>query len=641
MILAQGKDLSISFGTRPLLDNANFQINQGDKVCLIGRNGEGKSTLLKIIAGHIQADSGELSKSQQVTISELQQEIPPGEGGTIYDIVATGLGTLGEKAVELNQLNIKFAETGDEKLLADMEKVQNQLEDAGGWEALTEIDKTISKLNLDPAMDFSSLSGGLKRRVLLGKALVSNPSLLLLDEPTNHLDINAIQWLEEFLAGYQGTLLFITHDRVFLQKIANRIFELDRGQLTDWPENYDNYLRRKQERSEAEAKQNQEFDKKLAQEEAWIRQGIKARRTRNEGRVRALKELRKERQQRREKVGNAKLRLQQADKSGKKVILAEGIQLSYDNRPIIKDFSSLILRGDKIGVIGPNGSGKTSLLKILLGENQGDQGEVTLGTNLDIAFFDQLRNQLDEDKSIRDNVGQGRDTLTINGNQKHIVGYLQDFLFSPERINSPVKALSGGERNRVLLAKLFTKPANLLVMDEPTNDLDVETLELLEALLVEFSGTLLLVSHDRAFLNNVVSSTIVFEGDGVVNEYIGGYDDWVRQAPEAAVKSGLVKDGADKETASKPQNKEKKKKSSSKLSYKDQRELELLPAKIETLETEVEEIQAEISTPEFFQQDPSVVSKKTQLLEDKQKELEVCYEDWERLEALKEELENG
>lgn len=633
MILVQAKELCLSYGTQSLLDHTNFQINQGDKICLIGRNGEGKSTLLKIIAGHIQVDSGELAKSQQITVSELQQEIPPDETGTIYDIVASGLGTLGKTATELNHLNHQYAETGDDALLQEMEKLQHQLEDAGGWEALTEIDKTISKLSLDAEMDFNSLSGGMKRRVLLAKALVCNPNLLLLDEPTNHLDIEAIQWLEEFLNSYQGTLLFITHDRVFLQKIANRIFELDRGQLTDWPENYDNYLRRKQERLDAEQKQNQEFDKRLAQEETWIRQGIKARRTRNEGRVRELQALRRERQQRREQVGNAKLRLQQADKSGKKVILAEDISLTYDNKPIIKDFSTLILRGDKVGVIGPNGSGKTSLLKILLNDSPGDTGQVTMGTNLEIAFFDQLRNQLEEDKSIRDNVGQGKDTLTINGQEKHIVGYLQDFLFAPERINSPVKALSGGERNRVLLAKLFTRPANLLVMDEPTNDLDVETLELLESLLVEFSGTLLLVSHDRAFLNNVVSSTIAFEGDGVVNEYVGGYDDWARQHQP--------------QTSSKPkkaevETKDKKKKSSShKLSYKDQRELEQLPETIENLENKVEELQTKISQPEFYQQEASKVTEITDLLEKSQAELESAYERWDALEALKESLEGG
>jgi len=634
MIRVSARNLSISYGTHALLDKVNFQINQGDKICLIGRNGAGKSTLLKIIAGHVQADSGELSISQQVSITELVQEVPQDTTGSIYDVVASGLGEAGSTAVALNAANERYAQSGSDKDLNEMQRLQEVLEDVGGWETLNSIDKTLSKLDLKGELSFSELSGGMKRKVLLARALVSEPSLLLLDEPTNHLDIEVIDWLENFLQNYRGTLLFISHDRAFMQKIANRILELDRGMVTDWPGDYANFLRRKQERDHAEQKQNELFDKKLAQEETWIRQGIKARRTRNEGRVRALEALRNERRARREKTGNASLNIQEITRSGKQVVLAENISLKFDDKVIFSNFSTLIIRGDKIGIIGPNGSGKTSLIRTLLQQQQPDSGSVSLGTNLDIAFFDQMRNQLDENKSIRENVGEGKDTLTINGRSKHVVGYLQDFLFTPDRLNTPVKALSGGERNRVMLAKLFTKPANLLVMDEPTNDLDMETLELLEQLLVEFTGTLLLVSHDRAFLNNVVTSTIVFEGDGVLAEYVGGYDDWRRQKESQISVTTNANSGAKPAMKSAKSSEKKAPNEKPKLSYKDQKRLKELPGLIESLEAKIEELNTQMSQAKFYQQDQAHIQEVTSKLQSMQDELEQAYAEWERIEEL-------
>jgi ATP-binding cassette subfamily F protein uup len=626
MTLLQLKKVSLAFSGPAILDKAQLTIQERDRICLVGRNGAGKSTLLKIIQGTIQADEGEIVRRQGLKVNQLQQEVPKDEAGTVFDIVAAGLGEEGKLIAQYHQLTEQYAVDGNDDTLEKMHQLQHRLDTAQAWGQQQEIEKVLAKLQLEGNQTFAGLSGGMKRRVLLAKALVSQPDLLLLDEPTNHLDIPSIEWLEDFLLQYQGTLLFISHDRVFLQKLSTRILELDRGQLTDWPGDYDNYLRRKEERLAAEEKQNALFDKKLAQEEVWIRQGIKARRTRNEGRVRALEQLRNERKARRDKTGKASFTIQNSDQSGKIVIEAEHISHSFNHQLVIDDFSSDILRGDKVGIIGPNGCGKTTLLKILLQHIEPDQGKVKQGTNLSIAVFDQLRDRLDEEKSVRENVGQGSDQVIVNGSSRHVMSYLQDFLFAPDRANTPVKALSGGERNRVLLAKLFTQPANLLVLDEPTNDLDAETLELLEELLINYDGTLLLVSHDRAFLNNVVTSTIAFSGEGKFAEYIGGYDDWLRLRPQPKVAEKATHKQADREDK-KPKNKP------AKLSYKEKRELDLLPEKIETLEADIESLQSQLANPELYKEDSDQVNTLSKTLEVKEAELEQAFEQWETLEA--------
>ncbi len=531
MTLLSLDSIALSYGLPPLLEDVTFSIDRGERICLIGRNGAGKSTLLRIIAGEAQADGGQVRVVQGVTLAKLAQEIPRGEDATVFEVVAGGLGDLGGLVQEYFRLSHGLGASAGEDELAQLARVQQQLEDRNGWEIERRAERVISRLGLDAEARFQCLSGGLQRRVLLARALVIEPDLLLLDEPTNHLDIDSIDWLEGFLLDFPGSLLFVTHDRRFLQRVATRILELDRGRITDWPGDYANYLRRREERLHAEAMAAEQFDRKLAEEEVWIRQGIKARRTRNEGRVRALKALREERRERREQQGTARLRVSETERSGKLVVEAEGVTYGWGDRPVIRDFSTLILRGDKIGVIGPNGVGKSTLLKLLLGDLEPQSGRIQRGTNLQVAYFDQLRAQLDLEKSVQDNVAGGSDQVEVDGASRHILSYLKDFLFTPERARQPVKALSGGERNRLLLAKLFTRPANLLVLDEPTNDLDTETLELLEELLVEFAGTLLLVSHDRAMLDNVVTSTLVFEGDGLVRDYVGGYEDWLRQRP--------------------------------------------------------------------------------------------------------------
>lgn len=619
MALMTLRSVSVSFGIAPLLDHIDLQIEPGERICLVGRNGTGKSTLMQIINGDINADEGEVIRRQSLNISRLTQEVPQDTQGSVYDVVASG-SPLGKLVAEYHQLSLKLGE--DERLFNRFEQVQHELEAQGGWRFQQQVEATLSKLQLPGDDEFSELSGGLKRRVLLAKALVNEPDLLLLDEPTNHLDIDAIHWLEEFLLNYTGSLLFITHDRALLEKLATRIIELDRGNLTSWPGNYQTYLERKQAALAAEANQNSEFDKKLAQEETWIRQGIKARRTRNEGRVRALESMRKEHQARRQRIGTAKLTLQDSERSGKLVAEAKNVCFNFDDQRIINDFSATIMRGDKIGLIGPNGSGKSTLLKLLLGQLQPQQGTIELGTKLEIAYFDQYRAQLDEEKTVIDNVGEGRDSVTINEQSRHIISYLQDFLFSPERARTPVKALSGGERNRLLLAKLFTKPANIVVMDEPTNDLDMETLELLEELLLNYKGTLLLVSHDRAFLNNVVTSTLVFENEGI-NEYVGGYDDWLRQRPQQTSTTKATTNTL----AIKTKPKQKKR------NYNDQRELEELPKKIETLETELEQLHAAMAEPSFYQKkNDEINSAKTRLTEI-ENTLGEAYKRWEILEG--------
>ncbi len=631
MSILRLRNIHLAFGGPELLSGASLNLEKGERVCLVGRNGTGKSTLLKVVSGLIKPDNGEVESSPGTKIAWLEQEVPKDAQGSIYHVVASGLGDVGNLIQRFHELTEAMA-NGEDSAFNELEKVQKELEACDGWTLQQRVDTVLSRLTLDGDALFEAQSGGMKRRVLLARALVQEPDILLLDEPTNHLDIDSINWLEEFLLQYPNCVLFITHDRAFLSKLATRIVDLDRGQLTSWPGNYDTYLQRKAEALEAEEAEWARFDKKLAQEEVWIRQGIKARRTRNEGRVRSLQAMRNERAQRRERQGTMKANIQQAEISGKKVIEAKHIHVEFDGRTIIDDFSTLVQRGDRIGIIGPNGIGKSTLLQVLLERLKPNSGSVELGTNVQIAYFDQLRAQLDEELSVRENVGQGSDQVTINGQSKHIMGYLQDFLFSPERAHTPVRALSGGERNRLLLAKLFTQPSNLLVLDEPTNDLDIETLELLEELVSQYEGTILLVSHDRAFINNIVTSSIVFEGNGQVEEYVGGYDDWLRQRSETN-QATTKQDSAPKKEDQKA-NKQKKK-----LSYKEQRELETLPQQIETLENKLEELHTALSDPKIYQESSDKVSRLKQQSEQTEKELENAFTRWEELEALKNTLQ--
>jgi len=625
MALLTLRGINLGFGGHNLLDSLNLQIDKQERLCLLGRNGEGKSTLMKVIAGIIKVDEGSIERQQGLKVAYLTQDVPSDISGSLYDVVASGLDKAGDLLTQYHHAVINVTEHANNRNMAELERIQHELESVNGWEIGQQIDTTLSMLQLPPDEEFSAQSGGLKRRVLLARALVTQPDLLLLDEPTNHLDIEAINWIEEFLLSWNGSLLFVTHDRAFLRNLATRIIELDRGKLTSWPGDYDNYLIRKQESLDAEEKENALFDKKLALEEKWIRQGIKARRTRNEGRVRALKALREERSQRRELSGTVNMKITEQDRSGKIVIEADDISYRYENQPIVKHFSTTIMRGDRIGIIGPNGVGKTTLIHLLLGKLKSQEGSVKQGTKLDIAYFDQHRSELDDNKSVRDNLAEGTDNIEINGKSKHVMSYLSDFLFAPNRANSPVSTLSGGERNRLMLAKLFTQPFNMLVMDEPTNDLDVETLELLEELLLEYKGTLLLVSHDRAFLNNVVTSTLFFEGNGQVDEYFGDYNDLLRQ------KSVAHKNPKEKSVEKKSKNKIEHNKSK-KLSYKDQRELDELPKLIESLDKEQEQLTNAMAEADFFQQDKDVIAQATTRLTEVEMELETAYERWEILE---------
>jgi len=633
MELIQLKEVTLAYGTKPLLDHAQLQVNTNDRISIIGRNGEGKSTLLKVLLGLQLPDSGEIIRKQNLVISQLPQEVPADSEGTIFAMVTHGLGDMSELLVRYEDLTHEIADNYSEKAMSQLENVQHELEARDGWSAYQQVESILSKMDLDGQKDFNGLSGGMKRRVLIAQALVSTPDILLLDEPTNHLDIEAILWLEDFLKDYQGCLIFITHDRSFLKSIANRIIELDRGKLTEWSGDYDIYLEQKQHALEIEETENAKFDKKLAAEEVWIRQGIKARRTRNEGRVRALKALRSERGERRNQLGNAKLQSNDANKSGKLILEAENIHVELDNKVIIDDFSTTIWRGDKIGIIGPNGCGKSTLLKSFIGKLTPQKGSITLGTKLEVAYFDQLRDALDETLSVRENIGEGSDQVIVNGQPKHVIGYLQDFLFTPARAQQPVSALSGGEKNRLLLAKLFTRPANLFILDEPTNDLDAETLDLLEELLSNYKGTLLLVSHDRSFLNNVVTSTIVFEGEGKISEYVGGYDDWQHQIKNIANQAKTPNNTTTKQT-SKPNQTKQPEKAKDKISYKDKRELEALPKKISALENEIEALQADMTKSEFYQQDQPTIAKTNDKLSQLNKELEIIYARWEALEDL-------
>lgn len=600
MALVQLNDVSLTFRGPALLDGVTCTIEPGQRIGLLGRNGSGKTTLMRILAGQVQPDHGACIVSAGAKVALLPQEVPHDLEGSVTDFVLHGLP----------------AEDRDDSHL---------------WQAEERVERLLARMNLDGDLEVSQLSSGMKRRVLLARTLVSEPDMLLLDEPTNHLDIDAIGWLEDFLKRWPATLLFVTHDRAFLQTLATRILEIDRGRLFDWSCDYATFLVRKEAALAAEEKQNALFDKKLAQEEVWIRQGIKARRTRNEGRVRALKQLRIQRGERRDKVGTAKLDIQSGQRSGALVAKVEGISFAFDERPIVDDFSTTIMRGDKIGVVGPNGAGKTTLLRLLLGQLAPQSGSVRLGTNIEIAYFDQLREQLNEDASVADNIAGGNETIVYHGQSRHVLGYLQDFLFAPERARTPVRFLSGGERNRVLLARLFSKPANVVVLDEPTNDLDLESLELLEEQLVEFDGTLLIVSHDRAFLNNVVTSTIVFEPAGV-REYVGGYDDWIRQrsteVAEASERAATLTKERRSATTKEPRTANRRR------TYKEKLELESLPAKIAKFDAEIAKLHADMARPDFYQQPPRDISEKSTQLKDMEQQLAAAYSRWEALEQL-------
>ena len=616
------QDIFLSYGQPPLIDHLNLVVEPNERVCLIGRNGAGKSTLLKILTGQIVPDEGSIKRSIGVTVAQLEQSVPHDAQGTVFDVIAQGLGAEGELIKTFHHLIQQLNDNPSPKVMNDYEECQAELERVNGWDINQRVESIITKMDLNPDVDISSLSGGYKRRVLLARALVCNPDLLLLDEPTNHLDIEAIQWVEQFLLKWEGSLLFISHDRRFMDNLANRFIEIDRGKLQDYNCDYSTYLVRKEENLEIEERQNALFDKRLSQEEVWIRQGIKARRTRNEGRVRALESMRSEYVARRKQLGTARMDIHQAEKSGKIVAEATDVTFAFgDGEAVVKNFSTLIQRGDKVGFIGRNGVGKTTLIKLLLGELTAQQGTIKTGTNLNVAYFDQYRSALDEDKTVQDNVSGGRDMLEIAGKSRHVISYLQDFLFAPERCRQPVKALSGGERNRLLLAKLFTQPSNVLVLDEPTNDLDIDTLDLLEELLINYKGTVILVSHDRAFLNNVVTSTLVFDGSGTIEQYVGGYDDWLRQRKT-------------QQTAkiASPKVQSKSSTPSIKLSYKDQRELDSLPAEIEGLEVSISEISGKISEPGFYQTDRAAIEVVEGRLANAQKQLAESYARWELLE---------
>ena len=623
MSLMQLQRVDFSIGGPLLLEHVDLTLEANERVCIVGRNGAGKSTLMRLLAGEIFPDDGEVRLQNGVVVARMAQEVPQDTSGTVFDVVAEGLGDLGH----LLALYHHALHDGDMEAMGD---AQEKIEAQHGWDLDLRVQQVLTKLELPEDADFAALSGGMKRRVLLAQALVRKPDILLLAEPTNHLDIDAIAWLEGFLKQFEGSIVFVTHDRSFLRALATRIVEIDRGQVTSWPGDYENYLRRREERLHAEAQENARFDKLLAQEEIWIRQGIKARRTRNEGRVTALKALRRERSQRRDLSGNVNMAVSAAQKSGKKVIEIENITQAYDGRVLLDNVSATILRGDRVGIIGPNGAGKSTLLKILLGELQPQAGEVTLGTGLQVAYFDQHRSQLNDSLNALENVAEGRDFIEINGTRKHIIGYLQDFLFSPERARAPITRLSGGERNRLLLAKLFAQPSNLLVMDEPTNDLDVETMELLEELLGEYKGTLLLVSHDREFIDNVVTSTLVLEGKGRLADYVGGYTDWVRQRPNALCNAEspvpVKASPSPVQTAVVAEPKRK-------LSYKDARELELLPARIEQLEADIAARAASMNEPKFYQQDSAAILAFNEASAKLQADLEHAYQRWNELDA--------
>ena len=617
-------DVEFAVGGPPLLDGVSLTVEPSERIALVGRNGAGKSTLLKIMDGSQEPDGGTVRPGRGVRIARVQQEVPGEAPGTVFDVVAGGLGGLGETIRAWHA-----ASTTDDFDAERLARLQAEIEAAGGWEIDRTVATVLERLRLDGAQRFDALSGGMKRRALLGRALVSGPDLLLLDEPTNHLDVDSIEWLEEFLLEFAGSVVFVTHDRAFLRRLATRIVEVDRGELTSWPGDWDNYLRRKRERAHAEEVANREFDRRLAEEEVWIRKGIQARRTRNEGRVRALERMRRERADRREAAGEVRMEAAQAEASGRKVIEAEDLTFGFDGQPIVQDFSTTIFRGDRIGVIGPNGSGKSTLLRLLLGESRPEAGEVRHGTRLEVAYFDQHRAALREDWNAAENVAEGRDFVETGGGRRHVIGYLQDFLFTPEQARAPITRLSGGERNRLLLARLFARPSNLLVMDEPTNDLDIETLELLEDVLGDYAGTLLLVSHDRDFLDRVVTATLVMEGSGRVGEYAGGYSDWKRIADRRAAERARADSEAAPPPAPAPSSRAAPKR---KLGYKLARELEQLPSRVEAMEDRMAELTATLNDPDFYRRPSEEIARMNEEVAALQRDIDEAYARWEELE---------
>ncbi|NOJ04553.1 ABC transporter ATP-binding protein [Vibrio splendidus] len=627
----------LAFGDHPLLDGADFALQENERVCLVGRNGAGKSTLMKILSGNIIMDDGKMQITQDVVVSRLEQDPPRNEQGSVYEYVSGGLAEVGELLKEYHNLLDVIAEDPSEKNLNRLTRVQEKLDHANAWRFEDRVSNVLAALKLTANTKLTELSGGWQRKAALARALVCDPDVLLLDEPTNHLDVATIEWLEAFLKDFRGSIIFISHDRAFIKSMATRIVDLDRGKLSSFPGDYDNYLLEKEEALRVEEMQNAEFDKKLAQEEVWIRQGIKARRTRNEGRVRALKKLREERQDRREVQGKANIQIDTSARSGKIVFEAESLNFAFEGKEIVTDFSFNIMRGDRIALIGPNGCGKSTVLKLLLDQLKPDSGRLHCGTKLEVAYFDQYREILDPEKSVIDNLADGKQEVTVGGRERHALSYLQDFLFSPKRARTPVKALSGGEKNRLLLARIFLKSNNLLILDEPTNDLDIETLELLEDLLANYEGTLLLVSHDRQFVDNTVMTSWIFEGNGVVEEFVGGYHDAQKQRAQALeyrqvekpTKTEKVVEGTPKTAPVKAKPK--------KLSYKLQRELEALPMRLEELETEIETLQQEVNDPDFFSKSVEQTQPVLDKLSAVEQELEVAFERWEELEALQQE----
>ena len=624
------QDVTIAFGGPPLLDHASMSIEPGERVCLLGRNGAGKSTIMKLLDGSLDPDAGAIVRQTGVTVARLEQDVPGDIGGTIFDVVAAGLGETGRLLATYHRASQRVSADHSDSALRDLDRLHHALDAANAWEVQSGVDSVLLHLGLDADVPFAASSGGRKRQALLARALVGDPDILLLDEPTNHLDVTAIEWMEEFLVDRSRTLLFVTHDRAFLRRVATRIIELDRGRLVDWGVDYDSYLERKDAALAVEAKAWSEFDRKLAKEEAWIRTGIQARRTRNEGRVRALEALRRERQARRERVGTVRLQFQEGERSGRMVAEARGVSLSRGGKTIIRGLDATIMRGDRIGLIGPNGIGKSTLLRLLVGEVQPDSGTLRLGTGVETAYFDQLREQLDLERSVFDNVADGADFVEVNGERRHVAGYLQDFLFAPERLRTPVSALSGGERNRLMLARLFTTRFNLLILDEPTNDLDIETLDLLEELLLEYGGTLLVASHDRAFLDNVVTSTLVFEGDGRVSDYAGGYSDWVRQRPP----SGLTVTSPPRRTAPPaappPAERPARKR---RLTFNERGELAALPERIDALEREREELYARLVDPAVLRDGKAAAAARARI-EAIEPQIRELTDRWEELETV-------
>jgi len=633
MSLIAMQNVKFGFGGPALLEDVNFQISSMERVCLLGRNGSGKSTFLNLLDGRFEPDDGEISREPQLKVAMFNQSVPEDIKGKVYDVVAYGLGQAGKLIVEYHKVSNQIA-MGEKTNVAEdrLSQLHHELEKTDAWKKLNIIEKVISQVDIDPEAEFSELSAGLKRRVLLARALGKEPDLLILDEPTNHLDVDSIVWLEDFLLRFGKAILFVTHDRKFIRKLSTRIIEIDRGCLFNWDCVYDTYLERKQQALEVEQVQWQRFDKKLAQEEVWIRKGIQGRRTRNEGRVKALERLREVRSQRRNVDGKIKIEINESQRSGNLVVEAKGIEFSYttnenkNSATIIQDFTTTIYRGDRIGIIGSNGTGKTTLLKVLLGELAITKGTIRFGTNVQCAYFDQLHGQLAPDKTVYENIGQGYDTVTVNGRSRPVVGYLSDFMFTPEKTRALVSGLSGGERNRLQIAKVFTQPSNVLIFDEPTNDLDVETLELLEEMLIEYKGTVLLVSHDRAFLNNVVTSMFVLEGDGVVKEYAGGYDSWLNQT--AALQA------AEQKSAEKIKKEKPKKQKSAKLNNKQRLELEELPVIIDKLEKQIASLHQKMAEPFFYKQDASSISEAKANLEKCETDLGAAYAKWEELEAI-------